>query len=117
MTRKVPSGGAFRLTHDRMWRRQEFLSTSRDIDTNSMGGKLWESANRLRMIAQQIDSRISSVSADQRPGLLQASEADAAAAIDSFCAVTAEIDTFIARQQTVIDERKLQVASAVANIV
>jgi hypothetical protein len=29
-----------------MWWAQKFLTSSRDIDTTSLGGSLWESANR-----------------------------------------------------------------------
>jgi len=95
-----------------MSRRQEFLSTSQDINTQSMGGKLWESANRLRMLAQHIESRVSTTSAENRPGLFQLFEPDAAAAIEDFCAVTSEIDPFIVKQQMVVNDLKLGLTEA-----
>jgi hypothetical protein len=35
----------------------------RDVETSSMGGRTWESVNRRRLVAQQIESNISSASA------------------------------------------------------
>jgi hypothetical protein len=87
----------------RMWKRQEFLTSSADLTTNSMGGRLWEAANRLRLVAQQIDNSLSNISGDQRPSIIKILEPDAIAAIENFNAALDEIDGFITRQQNLID--------------
>ena len=92
-----------------MSRAQEFLSSSRDLDTTSMGGQLWESLNRLRMLGQRIDSAIASVSADHRPGLLQQFEGDAVSATDSFYALVQTIDPMIDNQMRLIRELKASI--------
>jgi hypothetical protein len=86
-----------------VWRRQEFLTSSADLTTNSMGGRLWEAANRLRLVAQQIDNNLSNISGDQRPNVIKVLEPDAIAAIENFNAALDEIDGFIAKQQNLID--------------
>lgn len=100
-----------------MLRRQEFLASGQDLTTNSMGGELWESANRIRLVAQQIQYKLSATSADQHPSILQSSEDDAVAATDNFNIVTARIDSFIAKQQAVVDGLKSQVSAAESKIV
>jgi hypothetical protein len=99
-----------------MSKAQKFLTSSRDLDTESMGGKLWESANRLRLLAQQIDNRLSTATADQHPGILLQSEDDAASAVEDFATFEKLIDIYIARQDAVIDSLKSELADAEARI-
>jgi hypothetical protein len=108
-----PAGAASLVA---MWKAQKFLTSSRDLDTSSLGGQLWESANRLRLMAQQIESRLSTTSADMHPGILRDSEQDATSAIETFIGLANGIDTYVTKQQAVIDVLKSEVADAEAKM-
>jgi hypothetical protein len=106
--------GAMKLVS--MWKAQKFLTSSQDLATNSLGGQLWEAANRLRLLAQQIDSRLSTTSADVHPGILRESEKDAASAVETFIGLANGIDPYIAKQEAVIDSLKAELADAEARM-
>jgi hypothetical protein len=114
LTSQPGPAGAMRLVA--MWKAQKFLTSSRDLETNSLGGQLWESANRLRLLAQQIESRLSTTSADKHPGILRESEQDVTSAIESFIGLANGIDTYIVKQQTIIEALKSEVADAEAKM-
>jgi hypothetical protein len=104
-----PASRARRLAA--MSRAQEFLTSSRDVETASLGGQIWESLNRLRLLGQQIESGTSSVSAERWPLVLERFDSDAASAMDSFYALVVSVDPIIEKQTRAVNDLRSQIAA------
>ena len=88
-----------------MARIKEFPFTSRDFDTATLGGQLWDSVNRLRMMAEQIGNQLSGASTEpHRRQVLDENEQNASAVISAFYATIPTIEPAIAKQKAAVDE-------------
>ncbi len=103
-----PAPTAQRLAE--MAKNQEFLTSSRDVDTLSMGDQPWQSLNRLRMLAQRIDAELQNSSADQHAGILDRYEVSAVDATNNFYALIRTIDPIIDKQSATVNELTTQIA-------
>jgi len=105
--------GAMRLVS--MWKAQKFLTSSQDLATNSLGGQLWEAANRLRLLAQQIDNPIvhnKRRCSSRHPSGVR--ERRSLSGRDLWLANG--IDPYIAKQEAVIHSLKAELADAEARM-
>ena len=95
------SPNAHRLVE--MWRGQEFIITSQNVDTETFGTRGWEIASRLRALAQEIYVHFQRVSAEHQHRVAAERESAATDAVSSLSALILEIDLAISRQIVAVE--------------